>query len=286
MSGAECQPAFGAGRHHHGGRPVLRQGHGFVGRPLLPRAASPPTSPTAPPAGGSQGEAWKNPGDRLWPIRPDRRAAAAGRAHRRHGDRHFRRAHPQRRQIRLQGLFRRRLPPRRAARRRGGRGADHRHLRRRPQDSPTPSSIWRAKTSPWRRFSPAPTIASTPSTCLKRGVDFQLRDTLESALAFGGAALGELTRRPGSRARSGRGGVRRAISTASPSSRPAAPPPALPAPRPPPLLARASGQARRQVARPDQGKPGNRGHDGPALTKQRRTPVTRGAARQCVSFCA
>jgi len=28
---------------------------------------------------------------------------------------------------------------------------------------------------------------------LERGVDFQLRDTLESALAFGGAALGELT---------------------------------------------------------------------------------------------
>ena len=56
---------------------------------------------------------------------------------------------------------------------------------------------------------------------LERGVDFQMRETLESALAFGGAALGELTG-DAERALEGVEAARAAISTVSPSSRPAA----------------------------------------------------------------
>ena len=55
--------------------------------------------------------------------------------------------------------------------------------------SPTASSSSSRPNSRTQRFSCAPATATTPSSCSHKGVDYEMRETFESALAFGAETL-------------------------------------------------------------------------------------------------
>ena len=154
-------------------------------------------------------------GHRLRPLRPDRVAVPARRSHRRHHHRQRSRDDPARRALRLQGLLRRRHPARRAARRRRRprRGSiavciDNREAASRIVDlvhAEFPGTKLYV-----RSFDRRHTLA-----LIAKGVDFELRETYESALVFGRKTLEALGLDPSAPRRSRNSSVA-AISIVSP----------------------------------------------------------------------
>ena len=70
-----------------------------------------------------------------------------------------------------------------------GDGQDHRRLRRQDRTPPTASSNWSMPSFRSPSSTSAPSTAAIRSTLIGAGVDYEIRETFESAMAFGEAAL-------------------------------------------------------------------------------------------------